>query len=246
MIERPPSAELRENQKDQDSLPPYDVLDAILLRHVDQEQSREEIVAAGFDAATVDKGAEAGAHRRMEAAPGRAGAEGEPARVRARAALSDHQQIFRLRDFCGSGLNSHSAVRSDSRFKGNGQRHSRPRSLHKPKPCFFGRRSGVGLNAATASPAGARCRAPISRRRTDSGRAASRIVRPVAAVQPRMAQVVLLEHAPGVVRPGLVAEPGIGSRRGRRWRRTGRPTAGRFSSRPLARPMADSQAPRRM
>ena len=55
VIERPPSAELRPNQTDQDSLPPYDVLDAILLRHVDQEQSREEIVAAGFDAATVDK-----------------------------------------------------------------------------------------------------------------------------------------------------------------------------------------------
>ncbi len=55
VIERPPSAELRENQKDQDSLPPYDVLDAILLRHVDQEQSRDEIVAVGFDAATVDK-----------------------------------------------------------------------------------------------------------------------------------------------------------------------------------------------
>jgi NAD+ synthase (glutamine-hydrolysing) len=36
-------------------LPPYDVLDAILLRHVDQEQSRGEIVAAGFDPATVDK-----------------------------------------------------------------------------------------------------------------------------------------------------------------------------------------------
>ena len=55
VIARPPSAELRENQKDQDSLPPYDVLDAILLRHVDQEQSRDEIVAAGFDAATVDR-----------------------------------------------------------------------------------------------------------------------------------------------------------------------------------------------
>ena len=55
VIERPPSAELRENQRDQDSLPPYDVLDAILLRHVDQEQSRDDIVAAGFDDATVDK-----------------------------------------------------------------------------------------------------------------------------------------------------------------------------------------------
>jgi NAD+ synthase (glutamine-hydrolysing) len=54
VIERPPSAELRANQIDQDSLPPYDVLDAILLRHIDQEQSRGEIVAAGFDAAIVD------------------------------------------------------------------------------------------------------------------------------------------------------------------------------------------------
>ena len=55
VISRPPSAELRANQTDQDSLPPYDVLDGILLRYVDQEQSRDEIVAAGFDPATVDK-----------------------------------------------------------------------------------------------------------------------------------------------------------------------------------------------
>jgi NH3-dependent NAD+ synthetase len=55
VIDRPPSAELRANQLDQDSLPPYDVLDAILLRYVDQEQSGEEIVAAGFDAAVVER-----------------------------------------------------------------------------------------------------------------------------------------------------------------------------------------------
>jgi NAD+ synthase (glutamine-hydrolysing) len=55
VIERPPSAELRENQTDQDSLPPYELLDAILLRHVDEEQSRDEIVAQGFDPATVEK-----------------------------------------------------------------------------------------------------------------------------------------------------------------------------------------------
>ena len=55
VIARPPTAELRANQTDQDSLPPYDVLDGILRRHVDQEQSREEIVAAGYDAAVVDK-----------------------------------------------------------------------------------------------------------------------------------------------------------------------------------------------
>ncbi|TWT20160.1 NAD+ synthase [Luteimonas marina] len=55
VIARPPSAELRENQLDQDSLPPYDVLDGILRRYVDLEQSRDEIVSAGFDAATVDR-----------------------------------------------------------------------------------------------------------------------------------------------------------------------------------------------
>jgi NAD+ synthase (glutamine-hydrolysing) len=55
VIDRPPSAELRDNQKDQDSLPAYDVLDGILERHVDREQSREDIIAAGYDPATVDK-----------------------------------------------------------------------------------------------------------------------------------------------------------------------------------------------
>ena len=54
VIERPPSAELREDQIDQDSLPPYDVLDAILFRHVDQEQSCAEIVAAGFAPTVVE------------------------------------------------------------------------------------------------------------------------------------------------------------------------------------------------
>ncbi|WP_374554904.1 NAD+ synthase [Thermomonas sp.] len=73
VIDRPPSAELRENQLDQDSLPPYDVLDAILLRHVDQEQSRADIVAAGFDAATVDRVlrlVRVGEWKRHQAAPG--------------------------------------------------------------------------------------------------------------------------------------------------------------------------------
>ena len=55
VIDRPPSAELRADQLDQDSLPPYDVLDAILRRFVDLEESRDEIVAAGFDAVIVDR-----------------------------------------------------------------------------------------------------------------------------------------------------------------------------------------------
>ena len=53
VIEKPPSAELRENQKDEDSLPPYPVLDAILEGLVENELSVAEIVAKGFDAATV-------------------------------------------------------------------------------------------------------------------------------------------------------------------------------------------------
>lgn len=55
VISRPPSAELRDNQLDQDSLPAYDVLDGILYRFVDQEQSRDEIVAAGYAAEVVDR-----------------------------------------------------------------------------------------------------------------------------------------------------------------------------------------------
>ncbi len=54
VIDRAPSAELRDNQTDQDSLPAYDVLDAILMRTIDQEQSRVDIVAEGFDAEVVD------------------------------------------------------------------------------------------------------------------------------------------------------------------------------------------------
>jgi len=52
-ITKPPSAELRPNQTDQDTLPPYDVLDDILQRHVERHQTADEIVAAGFDADTV-------------------------------------------------------------------------------------------------------------------------------------------------------------------------------------------------
>jgi len=55
IITRPPSAELRPDQKDQDSLPPYEVLDAILERYMENDQSIEDIIAAGFDRADVEK-----------------------------------------------------------------------------------------------------------------------------------------------------------------------------------------------
>ncbi|MEW6415479.1 MAG: NAD+ synthase [Pseudomonadota bacterium] len=53
IIDRPPSAELRPDQTDQDSLPPYEVLDAILEAYVERDLAAREIVAQGFDAATV-------------------------------------------------------------------------------------------------------------------------------------------------------------------------------------------------
>jgi NAD+ synthase (glutamine-hydrolysing) len=55
IITRAPSAELRPDQTDQDSLPPYDTLDAILERYMQEDQSIDEIVAAGFDAAVVER-----------------------------------------------------------------------------------------------------------------------------------------------------------------------------------------------
>ena len=55
IIDKPPSAELRPDQKDQDSLPPYEVLDAILERLVEGEQSVAQIVAAGFEHALVKR-----------------------------------------------------------------------------------------------------------------------------------------------------------------------------------------------
>ncbi len=55
IITRPPSAELRADQKDQDSLPPYDILDAILERYMENDQSIEDIIAAGYPRADVER-----------------------------------------------------------------------------------------------------------------------------------------------------------------------------------------------
>ena len=55
IITRPPSAELRADQTDQDSLPPYEVLDAILQRYMENDESIESIIAAGFERAVVER-----------------------------------------------------------------------------------------------------------------------------------------------------------------------------------------------
>ena len=73
IITKPPSAELRANQTDQDSLPPYDVLDAILEGLVEREASVAELVAEGFDRATVKRVEHllyTAEYKRFQSAPG--------------------------------------------------------------------------------------------------------------------------------------------------------------------------------
>ena len=55
ILDKPPTAELRENQRDSDSLPPYDVLDGILAAYVEEDRSPAEIEAVGFDRAAVER-----------------------------------------------------------------------------------------------------------------------------------------------------------------------------------------------
>ena len=72
-LTKPPSAELRPDQTDQDSLPGYDMLDEIVTRYVEQEQSLGEIVAAGFDEPTAQRVIELvdrNEYKRRQAAPG--------------------------------------------------------------------------------------------------------------------------------------------------------------------------------
>jgi NAD+ synthase len=73
IIARPPTAELRENQTDQDSLPPYDMLDAILERLVEREEPLASIIAAGFDrdvVTRIDRLLNIAEYKRRQAAPG--------------------------------------------------------------------------------------------------------------------------------------------------------------------------------
>jgi NAD+ synthase (glutamine-hydrolysing) len=72
-LEKPPSAELRPDQTDQDSLPAYELLDAVLALYIEEHRSRDEIVAAGFDAVIVDQVlgmVRASEYKRHQAAPG--------------------------------------------------------------------------------------------------------------------------------------------------------------------------------
>jgi NAD+ synthase (glutamine-hydrolysing) len=73
VIERAPSAELRPDQRDEDSLPPYEMLDRILEAYVERDEGREEMIAAGLPAETVDEVirlVDRSEYKRRQAAPG--------------------------------------------------------------------------------------------------------------------------------------------------------------------------------
>jgi NAD+ synthase (glutamine-hydrolysing) len=73
IIERPPSAELRPDQRDEDSLPPYEVLDRILLGYIEHDRSREQLIAEGLPEAEVDRTlrlVDLAEYKRRQAPPG--------------------------------------------------------------------------------------------------------------------------------------------------------------------------------
>jgi NAD+ synthetase len=73
IITRPPSAELRPDQTDQDSLPPYEVLDAIMERYMEQDMAPRDIVAEGYDEAAVRRVVrliDRSEYKRRQSAPG--------------------------------------------------------------------------------------------------------------------------------------------------------------------------------
>ena len=73
ILDKPPSAELRPGQKDVDSLPPYEVLDPILKAYAEEDRSFDEMLAMGFDRATVERVmrlVDTSEYKRRQAPPG--------------------------------------------------------------------------------------------------------------------------------------------------------------------------------
>jgi NAD+ synthetase len=73
VIDRAPTAELRPGQTDQDTLPPYELLDTVVERYMERDQSPEQIASAGFDLATVRRVVrmiQANEYKRRQAPPG--------------------------------------------------------------------------------------------------------------------------------------------------------------------------------
>ncbi len=96
IIERAPSAELRADQLDADSLPPYSELDRVLEAYVELDRSREELLADGFDQDGGRASAGDDRPRRVQAPAGAAGSEAAAESLRPRPAHPDHEPLARL------------------------------------------------------------------------------------------------------------------------------------------------------
>ena len=96
VLTKPPSAELRPDQRDDQTLPPYEVLDPILEAYVEDDRTRAELVGQGFDPALVERITrlvDLAEYKRRQTPPGRAGhAQG----VRQGPPAPDHQPLPRL------------------------------------------------------------------------------------------------------------------------------------------------------
>ncbi len=118
IITRPPTAELRENQTDQDSLPPYDMLDAILERLVEREEPLASIVADGFRSRRGGADRPPAQHRRIQAPAGCAGRQGDGKEFRPRPPLSHHQPVSRQRQAIAR-TRRHAGVAREQRIGGS-------------------------------------------------------------------------------------------------------------------------------
>ena len=96
IIERAPSAELRADQLDEDSLPPYPKLDRVLEAYVELDRSREELLPGRIRPGRRRACARADRPCRVQAAAGAAGGEAPPESVRPRPAHADHQPLEEL------------------------------------------------------------------------------------------------------------------------------------------------------
>ena len=144
ILTRAPSAELRENQTDQDTLPPYDVLDGILERLVEREEPIAKIVEHGFDRDDRDQGRAHAQSRRVQAPAGRARREGDAEEFRPRPPLSDRQPLprfrcaaARARPLAAQGCARPGARRSISsaRLVGHRQQERKPCTKLPPESC---------------------------------------------------------------------------------------------------------------
>ena len=151
VIVKPPTAELRENQKDQDSLPPYDMLDQILERLVEREEPIATIVAAGFDRDIVLKVERLLASRRIQAAAGGARRQGDAEEFRPRPPLSDRQSLPRQRRaVAGAGPHAAQGRRVEQDRSLRFLKLKRQRAGMKVGPTARTLRLGSGLDGSSA------------------------------------------------------------------------------------------------